>query len=313
MKYDHLLYLSLLLAISCKVRPGSDNTGADKLYKLRFLVTSGAKYTYEISNKTQTHFEVANKKVDNINKSDIDVSYFIDKDSSGNFLITIKYNKVHIYTKNGDNESEMDTENAASSTDPTEKMLGELRNASIVAMVDQTGKVIKVNGYQEIADKMMEDGRITDVNMKMAFMEKWKQLVEENFVRKNVDQIFKITPDSAVHIGDSWKLVSKQKGDLSFNINNTFILNSISDGIARIGSTGRITSDSAAVTLKDISVSSNMSGDQKGDYEVDAVSGMLLDCNIGSSVNGTMQMMGRDIPVSVTSTIKMKGKKIETY
>ena len=52
-------------------------------------------------------------------------------------------------------------------------------------------------------------------------------------VRKNMDDLFRIFPDSAIHIGDSWKLTNQNAGLMAKNI---FRLKAINDDVAVIQS-----------------------------------------------------------------------------
>jgi len=37
---------------------------------------------------------------------------------------------------------------------------------------------------------------------------------------------------------------------------------------------------------------------------------MLFDCNMEVNIKGVLEMMGRDIPIIISTKVKMKGKKI---
>lgn len=255
--------------------------------------------------------EVSGKKIDNVNKSQVGARYSVNKDSAGNFLFTMAYDKIHLHAKKEDIETDMDAANAATTEDPTEKMLNALTSANIVATVSPAGEVKKVAGYNEIGDKIMAGFSSPDPYARKVAHNKWEQLVGDGIVKKNMDQLFKIFPDSAVHIGDKWKLDSKQKGQFNLNLKNSFTLRGISDGIAFIAVDGEIKSDSTITNLLGYDVVSFLIGHQEGEYRVDTKSGMLLSSNITTSIEGTLQLMGRDIPVTIESSIVVKGKKVK--
>ena len=52
------------------------------------------------------------------------MSYLIQKDTAGNYIFNISYDKVKLYTKNNGIETDADAENAANSSNPVDKMLG---------------------------------------------------------------------------------------------------------------------------------------------------------------------------------------------
>ena len=111
----------VMVAASCRIMPNSDKAAAEydptRLYQLRLNPPVGSKYHYDISSRSDYKFEVEDKKIDNLSKVSASVSYALDKDSTGDFVIHIRYDKIHVYSKNGEAESDLDAANAANSVD----------------------------------------------------------------------------------------------------------------------------------------------------------------------------------------------------
>ena len=132
--YPLSLCLSLVLALSCKTYPGSshyyDDNNPNKVYHLRLNPPVGSQYTYTVTRSTEFEVETDGKKVDNKNKSTMEVTYTIGKDSSGDILLNIVYDKIHLYAKNGDTEEEQDADKAAESTNPVEMVKDKMPNNS---------------------------------------------------------------------------------------------------------------------------------------------------------------------------------------
>ena len=305
----------LLLFISCKMITNSDKqfgiVDENKIYRLRLNPAAGSKYFYDISNQSEIKLEVNSTKIDNINKTTVGVSYAVSKDSLGNFLINMQYDKIKIYSKTADTETEMDADNAALTSNPVEKMLGILKTASITATVSPAGEVKSVTGYKELTAKVLEKLAATDTYARTTAQTQWEQFVEKGFVKTNLDQLFKIFPDSAVHIGDKWKLNIEQSAELGLMAKSSFLLKEINNDVAVIISTGEIKSDSTPANLMGQVVTANLKGRQEGEYEMNIRTGMLIKSNITATVEGTIQMMGREIPVKVKSAINMNGKKLD--
>ena len=310
------LFLSVILfcLISCKTGPGADRqyeaNNGKRVYKLNLNPTSGSEYEYEIINESNVNMEVDDKKVDNVSKSEVVVLYTLNKDSAGNFLLSMQYKKVHIYTKTGETETDINTDNTAATDDPVEKMIGILKNAAIEATVNPLGEIISVKGYDEIADKIISGLNIEDAYTKNIARARWQQAIGEGVIKKNMSQLFKIFPDSAVHVGDKWKLNSTQDGELGFNIKSFYTLKHMNDEVAVIASEGEIGGDNATINVSGNLVKSNLKGTQEGEYRVELKTGMMSEGEINSKVEGTLQMMGKEIPITVKSEVKIKGKKI---
>src|SRR5450432_4210740 len=137
MKKEHVLIISVWIMFGCNFRPGGDrgSTSPDKILQLKLRPNSGADYDYNVTDETETVFEVNDNKIETKNKTQYLVNYSINKDTTGNFQVGIKYKKIRIYTKNNDVETDIDADNAEASSDPVEKMLGALKQAKITAII----------------------------------------------------------------------------------------------------------------------------------------------------------------------------------
>lgn len=134
-------------------------------------------------------------------------------------------------------------------------------------------------------------------------------MVEQNLVKKNMNQFFDLFPDSSVHVGDKWKFLTKEKDDIAFKTNNSFTLKSVEDGVATLESSGQISSDSTSTNLMGYDVTSTLSGEQKGEYEVDIKAGMPNYIKVSINIDGLIQVNGRDIPFTLKSSVKMRGRQ----
>lgn len=313
MKIRTIVCISLALICSCKILPDSSrNSPNDKnVYKLKLNPGKGARYYYDINNNAQVKMEVSGKNIENVNRSQTGVFYELKKDSADNLLLDLTYDKVHIYSKNQDEVIEMDAANAETSDDPMEKMLGALTTTHIHATMTPTGEVRSVTGYKEVADKIIESVNNRDASAQLMIRRRLEQTIGNGLIRGNMDQLFRIFPDSAVHIGDKWKLSSDQPGPIKLNTKGSFILENIEDGIARITSKGDMSSDSASSNIQGYDVTTNLKGTQEGEYQMDVHTGMLVSARITASVEGTLDMIGRQIPVTVEMKIDMKGQKVK--
>lgn len=250
MKKHFTFIISLLVISGCNIRPGGDRgtTSRDKILQLKLRPNSGADYDYNVVNETATKFEVDDKTVESNNKTEYLVNYLIRKDTGENLQVEIRYKKIHIYTKKNDEETDIDADNADASADPVEKMLGTLKQARITATVNHSGEVIRLDGYQEIANQYLSQVNAS-LNEKIAAQNQWKQLVEKSLVKNNVSRLFKIFPDSAVHIGDKWKMEYRDEGNFNITVKDLLSLKSIEDGKAIVESNGHISSDTSATSI----------------------------------------------------------------
>ena len=309
MKRYFFIYAVAACALSCKIQPNSDRKYSDgdatRVYTLQLNPLVGTKFYYGISSQSELKVEVSDKKIDNRNNTTAGIYYTLNKDSAGGLVLGIQYDRIHIHTRNGDNESDMDAANAAGSTDPVEKLLGSLKQTGITVSLSPTGVVRSVSGLTE-----MEDGLLTQVSAvnnpeKNAMRAKLDKLINEELVGKSMDQMFRIFPDSGVHIGDKWERDSRQKGELGMTTKNVYTLQAIRDGVAYIDSEAGISGDSTT-NYMGYDVATNLKGQQRGEYQLEMRTGMVITATINAKVNGSLQLLGRDIPVNIENSVKIE-------
>lgn len=310
------VYSFLLVIFSCKIQPDSnrdyDKFDPDKTYKLQLNPASGSAYSYEIVSESEMILEINGEDVKNINESDIGIEYQIKKDSAGDFLYTMKFKKIKLYTKVRDTEKQMDAANASFTRDPVEKMLGALMSADINAIVNSSGETKSINGYKELGESIMANVAIDDVNARVMLQKQWDKLIGGNLIKKNMDQLFNIFPDSAIHLRDTWKLTSKQEGEIPMIAKSIYTLKAINNDIAIIEAKGSISSDNSAASISGIgnSTVSELNGEQQGEFEMETQTGMLIGGRIKTIVKGFIHVMGQEIPVKISGSVKIAGKRL---
>ena len=300
--------------ISCKLGSGSDGPAAEyagaRSYQLGLNPPVGSKsLTMVLPAGRITISKPDDKKIENLSKVDASVIYAFDKDSAGDFVIRIQYNKVHVYSKNGDDESDLDAANAANSGDPVEGAPGRIADGQYRCGLNHPhGARYEAYRASRTCITGMYHNRRPPIPFQLnTVKERWNHTVGDELVNKNMEQLFRIFPDSAVHIGDKWQQApSGQKGELGLKPTNTFTLTDIRDHTAFIESPGTITSDSTATQFMGYNVTTDLKGKQTGEYQVDTKTGMLLSATINVNVEGTLQAMGREIPLTIENEVKIK-------
>jgi hypothetical protein len=304
------------LLLSCGAKPktaGHPDSGVTPTdsYKLRLNPVPGTSWHFDIVNESETTMKTGDLTLTNSNTTAVGALYDINKDSAGNFVLHMKYDKIKLHAKNGDKVTDLDAANAATSGDPIEKMLGLLKDAEVTTTISPTGETKSVQGYQQLTDKLMARLDVMDINVRQMAKSRWQQLIEEGVIKKNVDQLFRIFPDSAVTVGDTWTITSHQKSELNFQAVTKYTLTSIEDGVAYIESEGELENDSTTVQVKGYQVAGHIKGRQQGKYELDTTNGILLKSTITANIEGKLLIMTQEVPITIATTVKMNGKRIK--
>ena len=297
----------LCTALSCNIKP-AQNRDVSHVTRHRTIVlhlnpAPGSILRYDINNESEMKMELNGTEVNNVNQSTFGVDYTIGKDSLGNFLFQVKYDKIHIHTKNGEAESDMDADNSAFSMNPAERMLGALKEARIRAVISPLGEVKSVSGYKELTEKILTSLNSADANTRNMGRQQWEQMFGEEAMKASLGQLFRIFPDSAIQVGDKWTMDSKQRAQFNLNLKSVYTLKDIEDNLATIECAGKITSDSAVSNIMGNSVTAILQGEQKGVYQIDSRTGMLIKSRMENEFKGTIEMMGRIIPITFDNTI----------
>jgi hypothetical protein len=307
------------LAVFCLCcRPTSKHLGGKK-YNLALQIKAvdssykgqnDYKYYYTITNEASSVFEVNEKQVEAANSSDIGLLYTImPADSNGNAAIKITFDKFHMKLNNGGNEKDLDADNAAVSVDPVEKFLGKIKGSSIQAVVNKNGKIISVNSNKSYADSLLNSLDIPDPKMREQLKEQLSQIMGESFIKSNFEN-FKAL-DTSVSIGDSWtKTNNTAVSGMPLNVRTKYTLSSVDDGVATIEAESDITNESNNQGDAFRNVPTELKGQQKGELEVDTQTGMLLKAKSSATIKGNLQVMGREVPLTIKLKHNILGKRM---
>jgi len=310
----YCFFFLALVALSCKLPSNPDkkySDDANTTYHLRLNPAPASVYHYDIVSTTEINMEVDGKEVDNLNRSTAGINYTINKDSSGNYIFAMNYDKLKMYANNGETETESDADNGRLSLNPTDKLLAILKDASLSAVVSPEGQVQKISGYNELSDQILSTLPPNDINARQIVHARLDKLIGGEMVQRNLDQMFKIFPDSAVRIGDKWKINNQQKGEFSFETKSSFRLKDITNEVALITSETDISSDNTPVSVMGYNAVPVLKGTQQGKYEIETKTGMLINSEIESDIKGSIQIQGREIPIKIKITTTIDGKKIK--
>lgn len=311
MRSNTFTILIILFFLSCK-NDKKQHSPTDKKFQFGLHVTNNdtIKYYYTISNQTQTELEANGKKISTISKTDVGLIYAMVKDSTGNVQLTITYDSVHVYSKKNDIEKDMDAATGQNAIDPVERLLGNVLGAKMYITLSSKGKLLTINGNEELRNKLLQQMNFKDAYTQKTIQQQFSQLMGESFVKSNLEQTISLLPDSTIYIGDTWQTTSTQSGEMTMKLLNEYTLDALDNGIAKVNVASTIQTDSSTNKIMGYDVASNLKGKQKGIFEINASTGMVINSNTNTTIDGSIQIMGREIPIKITSEKKLVGRKM---
>lgn len=271
----------------------------------------GAKYYFTITNNTETYAEVKSEKVSNTSFSTICFIWEDMYDSAGKQNVKITYDSIYSKMKNGNQEKEINSGNAAYSINPAEKMLGLLKGSSIVVSLNSNGEVVSVSGYQEITDKLLSEAQINDLSQRKQITEQFNNLLGENFVKSNIGLSQALLPDSTVHIGESWTKNENDNNELHIPITTTYTLTDVTNNVATIKSTAEIKNANGVNILGTGAQFTEIQGSIKSTFQKDLATGLLKGLTSQIKIKGDMQIMAMTVPAEIIVKREIQSRKIK--
>lgn len=306
------LFLFFSMSLSCQnngtsISHNSHNT-AIKKYSFKLQPQPGSAYYYTIHNITDIDIDLNSKKVNNQNDVTVGLIYNINKDSAGNFLFKITYDSFHVVIKKDGQTMEFDASNGAYAINSVEKMLAILKGNSLFITIDKQGKVMAVNGYQEIADRLVEEMKITDIIERRQIQSQLAAMAGEGFIKNNIEQNFNFFPDSSLAVGDTWNKNITASTELGLSIPATYKFSSVDDDIATIKSTSDINTENQKINVTGNEVTASLKGSESGKVKLEIKTGMVTRATSNVSIKGNIQVMGKEVPLKIKVQRTIEGR-----
>lgn len=315
-----LVYLtSIVMMFACNnEKHHSANEKKYQLNNIPVTVSSNTpvKYYYTITSEINWQVKIDDKKIENKNKSAVGLIYEISKDSTGNKVITVKYDSLHVYTKNNDVETDADASNESAFMSPVEKVLSLIKGSVIKVTVNNKGKIVDIKGSKELADKIMQHMQTQDTHTQEIVRATINKFAGEDFVKNNVTQVTSIFPDTAVYIGDSWTKQANMNEGIAIKTLTNYTLNAIHNNIAEISADSRI-DDVGSNAPTEITgdnnnnTTVNINGKDESRYSIDLNTGIILHTLSQTSLTGKLQtIIKSDIPITIKTKKEITARKI---
>jgi hypothetical protein len=109
-----------------------------------------------------------------------------------------------------------------------------VKGATLTATLDEKLAVTKLDGYEKFLEKLAGDDEMLGKQMKQQF--------SEEAVKQMFSQVFAFAPDKPVKVGETWTRTDKMPAaGLDAVVKQKYKLDSVSNGVAKIGLTGDLT------------------------------------------------------------------------
>jgi hypothetical protein len=268
---------------------------AQKAYTLKFNPPNGSQYEVALVSQTKMIQNIMDQNMDMNMDYNLNSTYRISTEGN-NKKLTLVYDKLNMNMQIMGQQVKMSSDDTDTSNEVSAAFRA-LKGQSLSLVIDEYGKVLKVEGAQEMLDK------IKGVAQQKEAM---KGVVGEDALKNMIEQSFGFYPKSPVKTGESWTTEMSLKQPYIIAGSATYTLVKVEGKKAFIDFTGKLATDSSSsITTNGIDVGFAIEGAFSGSTEVDIDTGMPLKSFIQQNMKGNIEAAGQKIPMAVNSDITM--------
>lgn len=279
-------------------------------YDLKLNLKKGQHYTQAMAMNMNLTQSIAGQEMNIVTVMHFDFNEVVTAiNAKGDFVIESQYTHMTMDLDAMGQKMNYDSNVKDTSEDNLMKSyaaaLDQMMGKKFTVTITPKGKVTEVKGLKEVLAGVLKKYKDPTT----------KKILEETFDEKkiasNYESSYNIFPDKPVNIGDSWTKTTKVESVFPIEINTNYTLKEVSNGSAKLASTGDFTMKKDDAEINGITMKTNLKGTYNGTYQMDINTGISTSSNINMPVSGTMEVMGMSFPVSATTTVTSSTKNIE--
>jgi len=236
-------------------------------------------------------------------------------DSAGNIVIGITYVRVRVNQSVGPQSLEYDSDNPPEYIDPSMKGYSTLIGSKLKVKLDRHGKVLNLDGAEELVDKMITALNIPESPRREKALQEIRGQFGEEALRNSIQQITAFYPDHPVNVGDTWSKKTVMEAGFPMSIDDEYTLELEGNGAARIKVNSVISSnpDSAEVSVTGVKMYYDIKGSQAGTIDVNETDGLPINSSIDMNFEGTVRVTGVPNQPEKSWPIKSDGNVTITF
>lgn len=234
----------------------------------------------------------------------------LDVDTAGNASVKVTYNYATLDMKlNGTQVAQYDSRRPPKVIPQTVVVVAALIGQSLTTTVSPRGEVIKIEGGEAIAKRMLDS-----LNLPPATLAKLTETVSESFkTQSGQSSHFTPLPEATVGIGDTWNDTRAQSALAPILFFPQYTLLSRRNGVSTIAMRSSLKTNPSSNSLNpDEYTDLSMSGNQSGTLRLNEISGLTQNFEIHQRVLAriTMKTEEPDVPKSKVVIVTPQTKTI---
>ncbi len=234
-----------------------------------------------------------------------DYVFDIKEASHGDKSIKVTYKRLTMHSVAMGNTMDFDSDQA--DADDKNPFTG-LKGAGYTMVIDHNGSVKSVSGVEEMLDQAVKKMATDSTQVTQIKKELSKQL-SAGSIRESMEASFKIYPEKAIKIGDSWEINTKMQIMMPTETHTVYTLKEIKGELAVLKVKGTLLSK-GDFEINGNKVTTDLQGTNSGETEIDLKTGIILTSHLRMELLGTMQTQGQLINFEMQGINRITGKAI---
>lgn len=194
----------------------------------------------------------------------------------------------------------MSPKGKVSSVTGMDRAAAEAGDALVTAVKDVMGKQM-----EQLPEAMRGMEQLLTGEIDVVVRKGVRDQLGDEAIRERLESVFAVYPeDPTVAKGAVWeRTLSLFKGQ-PMVLNDTFTLEEVKDGVARIAVASQVSPNTAAepMSLMGMEMKMELSGSRTGTIEIDTETGWITSRTMESDLNGNVSVMGMQATMKVTGT-----------
>jgi hypothetical protein len=260
---------------------------AQKTYVLRQNYPTGYRYDFSITSDQIINQKIGGQHVHLTQNIGTDYTFDITEGHSGEKDVKVTYNKIFMKSVGMGNTMIFNSDDQ----DSTKKNpFSGLKGASFYMIVTPNGAIKSVAGIDIMLNKMAAK-MTTDTSQVKQIKDALSKQFSAEVVKQTMESSFKIYPDRAVKIGDSWTVDTKMQMSMPIETITQYTLKEVQDGIAILSVKGTLVSKGNFEAMGN-KMETDLKGTNSGEASLDIKTGIVLNSHLRVELYGKMKSMG---------------------
>jgi hypothetical protein len=279
---------------------------AQKTYVLRQNYPTGYRYDFSITSDQIINQKIGGQHVHLTQNIGTDYTFDITEGHSGEKDVKVTYNKIFMKSVGMGNTMIFNSDDQNSTK---KNPFSGLKGASFYMIVTPNGAIKSVAGIDIMLNKMAAK-MTTDTSQVKQIKDALSKQFSAEVVKQTMESSFKIYPDRAVKIGDSWTVDTKMQMSMPIETITQYTLKEVQDGIAILSVKGTLVSKGNFEAMGN-KMETDLKGTNSGEASLDIKTGIVLNSHLRVELYGKMKSMGQDIDFEMQGINKIVGKEIK--